>query len=147
MPPGSSCPRFTARSAGRDGTGFSVRHKWWAAPAGDWCAASARADYKELLSMVCGWSPPTGAGSCCDLQSSYLTGEINYCWQMSSSKGKMGKGGGVEFDWHGRSSQHVLPEGIIADLVMPGVLGTPSPFSNTALVFLFSKRPLFWAGL
>lgn len=53
----------------------------------------------------------------------------------------------MDFDGHGRSSQHFLPEGIIADLVMPGVLGTPSPLSNTSLVFLFSKRPLFWAGL
>lgn len=40
--------------------------------------------------MVCGWSPPTGPGSCCDLQSLYLTREINYCWQMSRSKGEVG---------------------------------------------------------
>lgn len=48
--------------------------------------------------MVCGWSPPTGPGSCCDLQSLYLTREINYCWQMSRSKGEVGGGGCILTD-------------------------------------------------
>lgn len=75
--------------------------------------------------MVGGWGPPTGAGSCCDLQSLYLTREINYFWQMSRSKRETGVGG-VHFDWHGRSSQRFLPEGFLSDLVMPGVVGHPA---------------------
>lgn len=68
--------------------------------------------------------------------------EINYRRQIDRSKGVR-----EVSDWHCHSSQHFLPEGIAPDLVMPGMLGTPPPFSNTSLVFFFNNHPLFFAGM
>lgn len=43
------------------------------------------------------------------------------------------KGEKVVSDWHCHPSQRLLPEGIISDLVMPGMVGTPPFFLQTPL--------------
>lgn len=55
-----------------------MRNKWWRGPVGGCCAALVSAlltKGHQPRSIADRWRPPNGAGSCCDLQSLYLTRE------------------------------------------------------------------------